>query len=134
MSELDVGFTIKNGIIAWPRGGCRPATTDEVILYDLLTRKKEKCMWEYESYNEWESGCGHLFDSGEEFGPYDFNYKFCPYCGREIGYVAMPCELCEQFDPERNECFACEMIHSPRCDDFKEVNVKQSKQEMNDGY
>ena len=43
------------------------------------------CKWIYdECHDYWDTECGegHYFTSG---GPDENKYKYCPYCGKEIG-------------------------------------------------
>lgn len=45
---------------------------------------RKKCKWRYDSTHEkWDTQCeeAHCFFEGS---PKDNNYKFCPYCGKEI--------------------------------------------------
>ena len=85
----------------------------------------KKCEWEYQGYNEWQSGCGHGSINWDECdGPYeDPNIKYCQYCGNEIAYKPMPCEKCGNWLKDEGDCFYGQIPHSPRCDDFKEQNV-----------
>jgi hypothetical protein len=51
--------------------------------------RKEKtmndvCKWKYDEITgAWETSCDNLFSFLAD-GPVENNFKFCPYCGREI--------------------------------------------------
>ena len=84
----------------------------------------DKCEWEYQGYNEWKSGCGvSSINWCECAGPHeDTSIKYCQYCGKEITYKPMPCEECENWLADENDCFYAQVPKQPRCDDFKEPN------------
>ena len=84
-----------------------------------------KCEWEYQGYNGWESGCGHVeINWVESEGPHEHpEIKFCKYCGKEIAYKPMPCKQCDNWLKDEKDCAYAQIPHTPRCDDFKEPNA-----------
>lgn len=44
---------------------------------------KSSCKWEYDDDDFWEASCGDAFMFADA-GPFENNFKFCPYCGKPL--------------------------------------------------
>jgi len=68
--------------------------TQSVMFCERLTMRKDKrmnptCEWamvDSDGYTIWETGCDIEFEFSDG-GPKENNFKYCPYCGREIRTV-----------------------------------------------
>jgi len=54
--------------------------------------EKKICEWESEDddgtfSSDWQTGCNNIFEFSEG-NPKDNNFKFCPFCGKEIVIIS----------------------------------------------
>ena len=91
----NLGFTIENragaDVLVWKEGGCRPATSAEIAMWNALStvqqpvvREPLACEWTHnEDDGFWDTECGQSwrFDDG---GPKENHMNFCHCCGKPL--------------------------------------------------
>ena len=85
MEKVKTKYMIDPGDWESATGERLPAGSDGVLVVKMPEGQSSTCEWEYSDEHErWDTECDDVIALHAGESPFEYGFKFCPFCGKEV--------------------------------------------------